>query len=158
MRLPAEHRLGRIEVDGDVGPRQMVVPDRIRLTDRLPPDRLLTCGNAGQPSSIVCSWGKFGLEDQRLADGLPSSVECVVGDAGELDRAFPQVADQVGVRTDALGAGRLGGARDLAPIHIEDVQRLTFDPLTPDQTEALADAMSTIGEHLCEHPEFLNPS
>ncbi|NNC81060.1 MAG: MarR family transcriptional regulator [Acidimicrobiales bacterium] len=45
----------------------------------------------------------------------------------------------------------------LAPIHVEDVQRLIFDPLSPEQTKALADAMSTLAEHLCEHPEFLNP-
>ena len=45
----------------------------------------------------------------------------------------------------------------VAPIHIEDVQRLIFDPLTPEQTKALADATSTIAEHLCQHPEFLNP-
>ncbi len=46
----------------------------------------------------------------------------------------------------------------LAPIHIEDVQRLIFDPLTPEQTKALANAMTTIADHLCQHPEFLNPS
>ena len=46
----------------------------------------------------------------------------------------------------------------LAPIHIEDVQRLIFDPLTPQQTKALADAMTTIADHLCQHPECLNPS
>ena len=46
----------------------------------------------------------------------------------------------------------------LAPIHIEDVQRLIFDPLTPEQTKALADAMTTVADHLCQHPEFLNPS
>ena len=45
----------------------------------------------------------------------------------------------------------------IAPIHIEDVQRLIFDPLTAEQTKALADAMSTIAEHVCQHPEFLNP-
>lgn len=46
----------------------------------------------------------------------------------------------------------------LAPIHIEDVQRLIFDPLTPEQTKALADAMTTVADQLCRHPEFLNPS
>lgn len=45
----------------------------------------------------------------------------------------------------------------LAPEHVEDVQRLIFDPLTADQTTALADAMSTIADHLCQHPEYLNP-
>ena len=46
---------------------------------------------------------------------------------------------------------------DVAPKHAEDVQRLIFDSLTPAQTEGLADAASTISEHLCEHPEYLNP-
>lgn len=45
----------------------------------------------------------------------------------------------------------------IAPIHAEDVQRLIFDALTPEQTEALADAMSTVADHLCQHPEYLNP-
>ena len=55
----------------------------------------------------------------------------------------------------AAGRKRL---EHLAPIHIEDVQRLIFDPLTPEQTKALADAMTTVADHLCRHPEFLNPS
>lgn len=46
---------------------------------------------------------------------------------------------------------------EIAPLHAEDVLRLIFDPLSPEQTKALADALSTVGEHLCEHPEFLNP-
>ena len=46
MRRPAEHRVGRTEVDGDVGPRQMVVPDRIRLTDRLPSGNTTKCAQA----------------------------------------------------------------------------------------------------------------
>jgi DNA-binding MarR family transcriptional regulator len=45
----------------------------------------------------------------------------------------------------------------IAPHHVEDVQRLLFDPLTETQTVALADAVSTIAASLCEHPEYLNP-
>lgn len=45
----------------------------------------------------------------------------------------------------------------LAPLHVEDVQRLIFDSLTPKQTEALADAMSAIADHVNQYPEFLNP-
>lgn len=45
----------------------------------------------------------------------------------------------------------------IAPLHVEDVQRLIFDPLTPDQTRALADATGAIADHLCQHPEYLNP-
>lgn len=36
----------------------------------------------------------------------------------------------------------------IAPLHVEDVQRLVFDPLTRQQTKALADAMTTVAEHL----------
>ncbi|MEM9034535.1 MAG: MarR family transcriptional regulator [Actinomycetota bacterium] len=53
-----------------------------------------------------------------------------------------------------LGQSRLD---ELAPLHIADVRRLLFDPLTDEQTAALADAVTTIADHLCEHPEFLNP-
>lgn len=45
----------------------------------------------------------------------------------------------------------------IAPGHANDVQCLIFDPLTPKQTSALADAVSAISAHLCQHPEFLNP-
>lgn len=45
----------------------------------------------------------------------------------------------------------------IAPHHVEDVQRLIFDHLTPEQTEGLADALSTVAAALCKHPEYLNP-
>ena len=46
----------------------------------------------------------------------------------------------------------------VAPSHSEIVQQLIFDQLNKKQTEALADAMSTIAEHLGQNPEYLNPS
>ncbi|MEM9564504.1 MAG: MarR family transcriptional regulator [Actinomycetota bacterium] len=45
----------------------------------------------------------------------------------------------------------------VAPEHVADVQRLIFDQLDEPQTEALADALGTIADALCEHPEYLNP-
>ena len=45
----------------------------------------------------------------------------------------------------------------LAPHHVEDVQRLIFDPLTATQTATLAEALAKIARSLCEHPEYLNP-
>ena len=36
----------------------------------------------------------------------------------------------------------------IAPDHVRDVRRLFFDNLSPQQTEALADALATIAEHL----------
>ena len=45
----------------------------------------------------------------------------------------------------------------VAPHHVEDVQRLIFDPLDETDTAALATALSKISNSLCEHPEYLNP-
>ena len=45
----------------------------------------------------------------------------------------------------------------IAPDHVEDVQRLIFDPLDDTETAALATALAKISESLCEHPEYLNP-
>ena len=42
----------------------------------------------------------------------------------------------------------------VAPIHVEDVQRLVFDHLDPDETAAFADALSKIAQTLCDHEEF----
>ena len=42
----------------------------------------------------------------------------------------------------------------VAPIHVEDVQRLIFDSLSPEQTTALADAMSSIAATACGHEQF----
>ena len=45
----------------------------------------------------------------------------------------------------------------IAPHHVEDVQRLIFDPLDDTETAALATALAKISASLCEHPEYLNP-
>jgi len=42
----------------------------------------------------------------------------------------------------------------VAPIHVEDVQRLIFDQLDPAQTTALADALAAIAADLCDHEQF----
>jgi len=44
--------------------------------------------------------------------------------------------------------------RRLAPLHVEDVQRVLFDPLSAVQTAALADALSAIAAGLCDHEGF----
>ena len=46
----------------------------------------------------------------------------------------------------------------IAPLHADDVKQLVFDPLSAEQTAALSDALTTISDHLCQHPEYLNPS
>lgn len=43
---------------------------------------------------------------------------------------------------------------EVAPSHAETDQKVIFDHLTPEQTEALADALSSIAAHLCDHEEF----
>jgi len=43
---------------------------------------------------------------------------------------------------------------DIAPQHVEDIQRILFDPLDPEQTAALADALSSIAANLCDHEQF----
>jgi DNA-binding MarR family transcriptional regulator len=52
----------------------------------------------------------------------------------------------------AVGLRRLEA---VAPLHVEDVQRVIFDQLSPADTEALADALSKVAGALCEHGEFL---
>lgn len=53
-----------------------------------------------------------------------------------------------------LTATGLQRIRDVAPDHVEDVQRLLFDPLTGEQTSALAGALSAIAANLCDHTHF----
>jgi len=42
----------------------------------------------------------------------------------------------------------------VAPIHVGSVRKLVFDPLDDSQTEALADALSTIAAALSDHDMF----
>ncbi len=46
----------------------------------------------------------------------------------------------------------------VAPQHVEDIQRLLFDPLSPQQTTALSNALSTIAANLCNHQQFQTES
>jgi hypothetical protein len=39
-------------------------------------------------------------------------------------------------------------------VHADNVRRLLFDQLSPEQTVALADALSTIASGLCDHDRF----
>ncbi len=57
----------------------------------------------------------------------------------------------------ALTEAGLARLEAVAPDHVADVHRLLFDHLDPTQTEALADALSTVAQRLCLHPEYLNP-
>jgi DNA-binding MarR family transcriptional regulator len=43
----------------------------------------------------------------------------------------------------------------LAPLHVEDVQRVIFDQLDAADTEALARALSKVAAALCDHENFV---
>ena len=90
------------------------------------------------------------MSQSRLTHRLRILVE-----RGEV--AISEDDDDRRVKNATLTQAGQNRLEHLAPIHIEDVQRLIVDPLTAEQTRALADAVSTIGDHLCQHPEYLNP-
>ena len=58
------------------------------------------------------------------------------------------------VKHATLTATGLERLASVAPFHVEDVQRIVFDPLTADQTNALAEALSAIAANLCDHEPF----
>lgn len=55
----------------------------------------------------------------------------------------------------ALTAAGLQRLEEVAPLHVEDVQRVVFDQLDRSETEALAGALSKVARALCDHDDFL---
>lgn len=90
------------------------------------------------------------LSPSRLTHRLRSLVHC-----GDVE-ITPNDADgrAKNAKLTEQGMARLEA---VAPSHVEDVQRLIFDHLDAAQVDGLADALSTIADALCEHPEYLNP-
>lgn len=43
---------------------------------------------------------------------------------------------------------------EIAPLHVEDVQKMIFDPLDDEETECFARVMSKIASGLCDHELF----
>ena len=62
--------------------------------------------------------------------------------------------DDLRARNATLTAQGLRRLERLAPVHVESVRRIIFDPLDDAQTAALADALSTIAATLCDHDVF----
>lgn len=62
--------------------------------------------------------------------------------------------DQRGKHATLTTAGRRR-LESVAPLHVEDVQRLVFDHLDPAETECLARALSKVASNLCEHEHFI---
>jgi DNA-binding MarR family transcriptional regulator len=50
----------------------------------------------------------------------------------------------------------LGWLETVAPRHVEDVQRLLFDHLDAEQTQAIADGFATVADRLCEQAHSKN--
>lgn len=44
----------------------------------------------------------------------------------------------------------------VTPAHVEDVQRLFFDHLSPEETAVFATALAKVARNLCEHEQFLS--
>lgn len=62
--------------------------------------------------------------------------------------------DRRGKHATLTPAGR-ARLEAIAPLHAEDVQQLFFDHLEPDETAALAHALSKVAAVLCDHEAFL---
>lgn len=79
----------------------------------------------------------------------------VLVDRGEVE-VVPDPDDGRAKRATLTARG-LRRLEAVAPIHVEDVQRLIFDHLDQAQTQALADGLGVVADALCRHPEYLNP-
>lgn len=87
------------------------------------------------------------LSQSRLTHRLRRLVE-----RGEV-AIDPDAEDGRGknARITDVGRRRLDA---VAPLHVEDVQRLVFDHLDATETECLARAMSKVALALCDHDRF----
>jgi len=63
-------------------------------------------------------------------------------------------ADRRGKHATLTPAGRRR-IEGIAPVHVENVQRLVFDHLDEAETKCLAGALSKIAGNLCDHDHFL---
>ena len=60
------------------------------------------------------------------------------------------------VKNATLTASGRKRLESLAPLHVDDVQRIIFDQLDPEETEHFALALSKIAANLCTHERFLS--
>jgi DNA-binding MarR family transcriptional regulator len=101
------------------------------------------------------------LRLSELADGANMSQSRLTHRLRSLvDRGLVVISDDPvdgRAKNASLSAAGMALLESVAPAHVCDVRRLIFDPLTAEQTEALADAVTAVSDHLCCHPEFLNP-
>lgn len=88
------------------------------------------------------------LSQSRLTHRLQTLIER--GDVS-ID---PDPDDGRGKNATLTQAGRRR-LESVAPVHVEDVQRLVFDHLDATETDCLARALSKIAGNLCDHEHFL---
>lgn len=87
-----------------------------------------------------------------LADGVVYSRSALTYQAGLLEKAglvtrAPSADDERSTTVTITDAGRERLAA-VFPGHIEIVQRLLFDPLSPDDVRALSDLLGPVREHM----------
>ena len=102
------------------------------------PDRTLRLGRLADHAN---------MSQSRLTHRLRDLVE-----RGDIEIS-PDPADRRSKNATLTDQG-MRRLEQLAPIHVESVREIIFDPLDASQTEALADALSTIAAGLCDHDEF----
>lgn len=74
-----------------------------------------------------------------------------------IDQGYVSVSESLEdkrVKFATLTKAGLRRLEQVAPAHAEAVQSVIFDHLTPEQTRALADALSSIALSQCDHEEF----
>ncbi len=89
------------------------------------------------------------LSQSRLTHRLRTLI-----DSGDVSiDADPE--DGRGKQATLTAAGRKR-LESLAPLHVDDVQRLIFDHLDQAETECLAQALTKIASKLCDHEHFMS--
>ena len=88
------------------------------------------------------------LSQSRLTHRLRTLIE-----RGDVE-IKADAKDRRGKHATLTPAGRRR-LETVAPLHVENVQRIIFDQLEPAETESLARALSKIAGNLCEHEYFL---
>ena len=89
------------------------------------------------------------LSQSRLTHRLRTLI-----DHGDVE-IVADTEDRRGKHATLTKAGRQR-LESIAPLHVEDVQRLIFDHLDPADTECLARALSKVACSLCDHQHFLS--
>lgn len=105
-------------------------------------------GAAGDTMRLSDLADRANLSQSRLTHRLRTLIER--GDVA----IKADTEDRRGKHATLTKAGRRR-LESVAPLHVEDVQRIVFDQLDQEETECLARALSKIAGNLCDHEHFL---